>query len=132
MALPKSELCPLHVMVVDPRGEDARLFRYLSQAFGRQVALAADPTDALEQVRCPSIEVVVVRTDSIDDHCGALIRSLREVRPNLGIILIAAAPDSEAMVSAMEADVDEFFLGRTEPEQVREIVDELVQARKHT
>jgi DNA-binding NarL/FixJ family response regulator len=132
MVLPNSDIYPLHVMVVDPRGEDARLYPYLSQSFGHQVTLAVGPDEALERVECPSIEVVVIRMSPIDDRCLELVRSLRRARPDLGIVLISTDPDPQAVILAMESEVDEFCLGPSDPEQVRHVVDQLVQTRKHT
>ena len=99
---------PVRILVVQDEPGVRALWTRLLDTCGYGVVEADSAWQAMEVLRAPEgdVQLAVVDLD-LDGLCGELlVQHLRETRPTLPLIVLAARPDQALYAACMEAGVD--------------------------
>ncbi len=113
------------ILVVDDEKKMRETLRAILEQQGYEVLLAADGQHALEQ--CDG-SVSLVITDAKMPGMGGtdLLRQLKRIYPDIGVIMITAFDSSKLAVEAMKAGAYDYFSKPFDPERILIVVRKIV------
>ncbi len=103
-------LGPARVLIAE---DEARLAAVIARGLRREgmaVDLAADGSDALFKARVVRYDVLVLDRDLPLTHGDEVCRTLREERPDTGILMLTAAGAVEDLVHGLSLGADDYHI----------------------
>jgi DNA-binding NtrC family response regulator len=108
-------------VLLDSNPEERRLISAIAGRAGWSAVGAADEETAVALLQGPhGREVLSVLLGNWDDKGPALIAALREVRPNLPVIVLSHSDNVSEAVDAMRAGASDFLVRPVAPERMLE------------
>jgi len=109
------------LLLLDSNPEERRLISAIAGRAGWSAVGAADEETAVALLQGPhGREVLSVLLGNWDDKGPALIAALREVRPNLPVIVLSHSDNVSEAVDAMRAGASDFLVRPVAPERMLE------------
>lgn len=110
---------PKRVLVVDDERFFREAIRDLLESEGIELRLAATAAEALEAADDPSIGVVVLDIQLPDQSGLAVLRTLRERRPALRVVMLSAHTDQEYVLEALRLGACDYLAKPLHEEEVK-------------
>lgn len=117
----------LHVLVVDPEPESARVIQEAVAAEGWRVSVLGEPRGLLDTLRGTPTQVVVV--DVSEAAGGTLLQRIREFDSDLCTIATTSRPSVETAVAAMKGQAFEYLPKPVDPVSLRRALHEAVRQK---
>ncbi|MFV1958399.1 MAG: response regulator, partial [Planctomycetota bacterium] len=119
-----------HVLVVDDEPEIRDLLRTVLTREGYRVTIRGEANAALEDLR-DGDHVLLITDLKMPRMSGLdLIRAARNLRPDLGSILITGFASTETAVEALRLGADDFLPKPFQIDVLRRVVDRVLQRRR--
>lgn len=98
------------ILVIDDEDAIRRYFDRLLKTLGYAVVLAADSTAGCEAARDPAVALIISDlTMDAEVSDVALIRKLRETRPDVPIVVITGYPTPDRLEACQELGISDFL-----------------------
>ena len=110
---------PIRVLVVDDERFFREAIRELLEGEGIEVRLASNAAEALEGAEDPSVGVAVLDIQLPDQSGLSVLRTLRELRPALRVVMLSAHTDQEYVLEALRLGACDYLAKPLHEEEVK-------------
>jgi len=119
-----------HILVVDDDSSQREELAGFLSDLGAQVREAADGREALDSIlrHAPDLCITDFRMPRMDG--GELLREIRRINPEIGVILVTAYGNVEGAVACLKGGAADYLLKPLDLDEVEHIVRKLVEARQ--
>jgi DNA-binding response OmpR family regulator len=121
-------LSPIRVLVVDDERFFREAIRELLEGEGIEVRLASSAAEALEAAEDPSVGVAVLDIQLPDQSGLSVLRTLRDRRPALRVVMLSAHTDQEYVLEALRLGACDYLAKPLHEEEVKLAVRRALEA----
>ncbi len=115
------------VLWVDDEAELLEPHRMFLREKGFQVEMATNADDAAEMVRRRTFDLVLLDEQMPGKRGLEAFRELREIDPNLAIVMVTKSEEDETLTEALGADMSGYLVKPVTPRQVFALVTRLLE-----
>jgi NtrC-family two-component system response regulator AlgB len=120
----------MRILIIDDEENIRRIMVVVLEAIGHETASAENGAAALKQVENGSFDIAFLDLKLNGESGMDLLPELLKINPQLEVVVFTAYASIETAVEAMRRGAVDYIPKPFTPEQVRQVVDRLIQARK--
>lgn len=124
------EKTKMNVLVVEDSRTQAEFIRYVLEAEGYDVTLAAGGTEAIRrtEIDMPDVVLTDIMMPGMDGY--ELCRRIKQQNPDTPVILVTSLFDPADVLKGLASGADSFIVKPVNPEHVRSQIEAVMQTRE--